>query len=456
MAFASLGSIGGTSTKVAGQTLAFSPSQAVTPGNLVVIWASWASDYFFGPNDLVNGVLACEDDAGNVYTSVWSVYPFVPNLCAVFVSRLTSDLTTSSTITLTHRNAGLVAKGCSGWAFSTSGSTFRWAVLNDLTVNGGSVGTDPGPLTISGLPNNEYLLLHNLTAAAPDTDAYTWDADYTQIDTFGTSGGAASSNITCLGGWRIATLTTDTVDIQSDTADRDYDQALGALREIPYSPYFPTTPLLDDFQRADQEPLPSPPWDTTADRPQVGSAQIQNLSNLAARGSAGTGGGSQYYDTTFTGPDAEVWAVAPTPGGWTIFLHGTGSGAAATEVAYGATYQPQPGSPYAGYFVAFPLAGFTGIGVGGTNPNVWGQLASNSRIGLQFDNPVVSLWIGNGGVFVWAAAYYITDAGSLLNTGRLGLAFLGDTATRVSEFGGGITVPPPTTRILLPFLHAGP
>jgi hypothetical protein len=455
MALASLGSLGGTSAKAAGATLAFSPSQGIAAGNLVVVWAGWASDYFFGPDDRQNAQLKIGDDAGNVYCSPWCWYPAggTPNLAALYLCLLEHAITTGTVITLTHRNNTLVPKACSAWAFSTSGPTFRWAVVNGQLAGGGSSGIDPPAVTISALPSQEYLLLHSFTAEAPSTDAYTWDADYTRIDTFGTTGGAASSNITALGGWRIATLTTDTVDIQSDTADRAYDQALGALCEVAYNPLFPSTPTLDNFHRADVEPLPSPPWDTTASQPQFGSAQIRNVSDLAARGLAGAGGGSQWYDTTFTGSKAEVWAHLRTTGGCTLTLHGTGSASSATIAGYGLAHQLDTVA-FVDEFMSFGGGSDTGIYQGGADPAIWGDLPDFSQLGLQFDNPVLHAWVGYGGVMQWRAGFYIT--GSLLvTTGRLGLAFAGDTVSRVSEFGGGLTTTP-TTNVKLPYLHVGP
>ena len=107
-------------------------------------------------------------------------------------------------------------------------------------------------LTLSSLPSQAYLFLHILGVEGPDTDAYTWDADYTQITTTGTTGGTDTDNVHIRGGYRIATLTGDTVGITSTTADRDLVHGLFALGEVTLTATFPEYDLLDDFDRSDE------------------------------------------------------------------------------------------------------------------------------------------------------------------------------------------------------------
>lgn len=93
-------------------------------------------------------------------------------------------------------------------------------------------GADPASLTLSGLSSREYLFIHALGAEGPGTDAYTWDAGWTEITGIsGTTGGSASSNIHLRVGYKIATATSATVDVTSTTSDRDYAQVIVAFKE---------------------------------------------------------------------------------------------------------------------------------------------------------------------------------------------------------------------------------
>src|SRR3989304_3546894 len=47
---------------------------------------------------------------------------------------------------------------------------------------------DPGAITPGSLTSREYLWIHGLAGEGPQTDAYTWDADYTQVSGNGTTG----------------------------------------------------------------------------------------------------------------------------------------------------------------------------------------------------------------------------------------------------------------------------
>lgn len=93
-------------------------------------------------------------------------------------------------------------------------------------------GADPGAITLGSLPSRAYLWVWALAGEGPNTDAYTFDADYTTITGAGTTGGGAASNMHVRMGYRLFTGTTDTVDVTSTTADRDYAQALAALYEV--------------------------------------------------------------------------------------------------------------------------------------------------------------------------------------------------------------------------------
>lgn len=453
MAITSLGSLGGTSAKAAGTTLSLSPSQSLAFGDWAVWWVAWESAYFFGPDELQNRRLKCTDDGGNYYASLVTCYPMggASSLCAIFLGRVRSTFTTGTTVTFTNA-ASLTPKAVSGWGFRGSDdTTLRWALLGDRTATAGSIGVDPPAVTIGGLPNQEYLLLHVFAAEAPDTDAYTWDADYTQIDTHGTSGGAANTNVTVLGGWRIATLTTDTVDVTSDTADRNYDQALVAVCEVAFTPYLPSAPIIDTGTRADEEPLASPPWTTTG-RPGFGTVNVRIDSDHFARGVLSGGAGSQWWGTGFTSSDFEVYAVMSTLGAAGIVYHGSGNGFDSTLDAYWQGYYTRAGD--VGPCVVFGSAGFNGDPAGSTVIPVWRDVLAPLHLGNQYKNPVQHMWVGSAAAYEWQAAYYRT-APNVKTGGTLGFNMEGDATVRWRDLGAGDAVVP-TQNIRLPYLHVGP
>jgi hypothetical protein len=453
VAIASLGSLGGTSAKASGTTLAVSPSQTLALGDWVVWWVAWESDYFFGPDGLQNGVLKCTDDGGQIYTSLATAYPTggASSLAAIFLARVRSTFTTSTVVTFTHRSS-LIPKAVSGWAFRPSNdATLRWASYAYRTNGVGSIGIDPPSIDQTLLANQENLFLHCLAAEAPSTDSYTWDADYTQIDTFGTTGGAASSNVTVLGGWRIATLTVDTVDVQSDTADRNYDQVLTAVTEVAYSPYLPTAPILDDFNRADEEPLAAPPWQLGG-RPGTGAVYMRVASLLGARGLLAAGAGSQWWGTSFSSNDFETYFALDTVGLATAYFHATGDGNNSTLDAYLFGYD-LGGQDVSREFV-FGDAGNAGGATNGNCLKTWGPAAAPQVVGCQFKSPVLHLWLGANAAWEWQAALYAT-APHIRTTGKVGMSMGGDAATRVLYVGAGDAVVP-VQNVRLPYLHVGP
>ncbi len=143
---------------------------------------------------------------------------------AIFYSILTTGAV--NTITATFGSA-VTAKAMSGRHFT---KTDPDASLAGSTAQADDA-VDPSAITLSGLASQQYLWVHTLAGEGPDTDAYTWDADYSQFGGIGTTGGADDTNMHIRSGFRIFTGIGDTVDVTSDTADRDYAQVFVALRE---------------------------------------------------------------------------------------------------------------------------------------------------------------------------------------------------------------------------------
>ena len=164
-----------------------------------------------------------------------------------------------------------------------------------FTANSDGSPSDPAGLSFtfpeSAFPvaDREILYLHALGFRGPVTDAFTWDADYTQITAAGSNTGTPNDDRTIRGGYRIATLSgnADSIDVTSTTADRSWAQVMQALVEVNEPGGFPIAPIRDDFNRANETPLDGGLWYT--DRRSFGSAML----NLSGNQTSG-GGGSQF------------------------------------------------------------------------------------------------------------------------------------------------------------------
>lgn len=457
MAITSLGSIGGASQKVSSATITFSPSQTLSVGDYAFVWANRDSNWFFAPDEEMNATMKCEDDGGNYWANVFCSYVVGDgrsNLTALFYCRVRDTLDTGTTITLTTNFAtgvsGFPAWGVSGWAFSCDPAK-RLASICEETVRDGSNLAAIPDTTISNLPNQENLIIYALGAEAPSTDAYTWDSDYTQIDTYGTTGSFPTSNWTILGGFRIATLTTDTVSTTALTGTRRYQTMLAAFTEVDYSPYLPSAPVLDYFDRANEDPLATPPWSTT-DHPGFGSAYLRVVSDAAAMSTTGTGVGSQWWGTSFTSSDFECYFTQTAGSVAAGYFHATGDGNVSNLDAYG-WGRGKPQSYWVDYAYWFGLPSFNGDPQGFDDVYVYAPLVLPNREGCQFISPVIHFWLGPGAAWEWVAAAYMTS--TVKTGGKTGISAYGDPATRLDEYGAGDAVAP-SSSVQLPFLGAGP
>lgn len=456
--FASVGSLGSANEYDFGKnTLELSPSSDVDAGDLVVVWATWTSHYFFGPNGEQIAELSCTDDAGNLYLQLASSYVNEAYV-ALFVSQLRNDLLTTNTITLKHFGPG--AKAASLEQFTLTPGK-RWGFDLEKSVFTGIAVADPQSLTISGLESaREYLLLHCLGAQGPNTDAYTWDSDYTQIAGDGTSTGAPSGggppsleDVHVRGGFRIVTgITSDTVDVTSTGTDRDNDQCLVALTPLEVDedfPDFPNTPILDDFNRANEDPLDAGIWQTTGDQPGFGTAKNRVVSNRAAMSSTGTGSGSQYlleqFDTDEDAGEYENYGTLAVAHDLVLYFGG-GSGQSVTVGATGVAYRDTGQRAFNAASVAMGLVyigddGFTGEAPGGLGGLVWGPAADGTKIGIQqltIDTWTQHLWIDDGGGWEWVCGVLRSTLSAFINEGQFGIGMEGNTATRLDDLGGGL------------------
>lgn len=447
MAFSSVGSLGTATTKTVGTTLSITFSRGVSAGGLVVVWAVWDTGSTLHPN--------ITDSKGNVYTLIGWVSHGSIDLTALYYCVLQTAVTNADTLTLTGSN--LAAKAMSVEEFGYSGGSVKVA----RTIEGSTLTTlaaDPGAISLAGMDSQEYLFLHALGAEAPSTDAYTWDVDYTQITSAGTTGGVADTNVTILGGYRIATLTGDTVDVTSDTADRDYCQILTALCEAEPYPTFPNTPIIDTFNRADEDPLSGGGTWTSAGCTAAGSRFLRNVSNQAGRSASGAGGGAgSWRVATLQTSEQEIYlTVATVPvAGERIGAVFAGSNCAntSTMVASGAWYIPFQSGVFPGFNnVAIGQSGFNGGpgGAGITNQSrIAVTFANGNKLGWQTRGKVTHFYLDLGGGWAWYAAIY---RGALVGGGQKDGVDVSSALGRADDYGGGDI---PQLFHLLPILGVG-
>jgi len=449
VSFASVGTLGTGSTKAAGRTVAMTVGAAVPVGDLVVVWVAWDAHGPAGGSTSGNGTPreGCSDSKGNIYTQLGGHEDSstANPAFAVFVSQLRVALAIGDTITAANSSAVPVAKGITAWQFTCGG---RWAHNDRGTNRVTTLGADPASISYPGaLDSQEYLNIHCLAAKGPSTDAYTWDTDYTQVGTAGTTGGVDTSNCTVTGGFRIATLTGDTVDVTSDTADRNYLQGLYALCEVTL-PTFPLTPVLDTFNRADENPLDNGTWDASAC-----CALTTTHCRLVSNQAAGVGG--SWWGTSLAAGDGEVYCTVPVKSGTAgvegpgLALNASGCSQTSTRTGYGCEWETAATSDRDQINVG-QLGNATGI-AGGLVLYVFIPAVNGDKIGLCKVNQTMHTFVDVGSGWEPACAIYWQQFS--LNSGEIGLTS-GETNARMDDFGGG-TRPAIVTNHLLPILGVG-
>lgn len=448
MSFTALGSLGSASNKVASQTLTLSPSRLV-PGNsgrLIAVFVAWEGDRNYSDGaGFHDSSIACTDSVGNLYSELQSGLYDVSD--SMFLTYVDNDLTTGDTITITHRATTLKAKAISAEEFSIEvGNRFMiWRDKLQVREDPNDGDARGGPLTISGLDSGtEYLFLHCMGNNRPSSDSYTWDSDYTQIVSGGTTGGLANTNVTLRGGYRIVSgITSDTVDINNNTADTtNMRQGFVAISETTVDFNFPTFPNLDTFNRANEDPLAQPPWNqATTGGPGFQTARLRVVSNKCARSLVtGSGEGSMWWLATIpAGDDGEVFVTLDTvnTGVYTAFCFANGAGQDTTLDSYAIESSTVGGARPDIY--SFGEAANSGNGVS-TPVYIWHDRANGHKMGLQMrDSGVqIHLWLDLGSGWRWASGWHKTTF--VKNGGKFGLNIGGDSVARFDDFGGGTSI----------------
>lgn len=192
---------------------------------------------------------------------------------------------------------------------------------------------------------------------------------------------------------------------------------------------FPTTSVLDNFDRADEGPPPGSGWSSVA--VSGASSQLRVVSDTVKTDSSS---GSGVYASTY-GPDCEVYL---TIAAW---------GANAREARIYLRLQEEGATTVDGYLlVATRFDAITGglLGVWRLDNNVETRLGSNvndtsglytggEKFGLSAISDVLSVYENRGS---WGAASFTRTDATYSGSGKLGAKFsFGDVAG--DDFGGG-------------------
>src|SRR5512139_3914486 len=186
---------------------------------------------------------------------------------------------------------------------------------------------------------------------------------------------------------------------------------------------FPTTPVLDDFNRANEGPPPSASWATF-----TGSGH-KVLSNAMVPAAADV---SLSRRGTSFGAEAEIFAtIATWPAQVDLFIKL--SGTYATRTGYQVNANGSSTQIY-------KVVGGTPTQLGATDASVtWGN---GDAIGFAYVGSTLTVYRRPSGSTTWAVVTTRTDTALQGNTGYIGIETVNNSTYVIDDFGGGTYVAP--------------
>lgn len=232
MAWSFIATRGSFANKAAATTIPFTVSLAVPIDRILVVVAG--CDNIGTTDGDLGDITSVTDARSNTYTKMAQFTNGQGNAAAgatvaVYAARITNALVSGDVVTvnMASSSGGRCALGVeySVVAGSTPG-------VQASSTQALDPGTAIAP-AVSGQPSQEYLCIGAAAVEGPSSDTYTGDADYgsPDVQSAGSSAGAAPSNITTKYEGRIATLTGDTYNGTLGTA-RDAAAVLVFIKEI--------------------------------------------------------------------------------------------------------------------------------------------------------------------------------------------------------------------------------
>ena len=212
-------------------SVSINPLATIAAGKILLVRV--AADDPASPSTSEHSV---SDSQGNIYTKIREQQNRAITstagdgvIASMFVAKLDRALTTSDTVTVSF------ALAVSGKAISldefyvASGNTVE---IVNVTGANRLPDCNMNSVTLSGLTSQDYLFLGMIGVQGDTGDAFNEDADYASLARIGTTGGAATSNITNNTAVHIATLTGDTYDPTLPGTCRYSAWILAAIKEV--------------------------------------------------------------------------------------------------------------------------------------------------------------------------------------------------------------------------------
>jgi hypothetical protein len=194
---------------------------------------------------------------------------------------------------------------------------------------------------------------------------------------------------------------------------------------------FPTTGLLDQFNRANEGPPPGAAWGGEV-RPSWSSTQLKLLSNACVSNGGGGSNASNYFNTIY-GPDSEVYmtltALAENYERTFLFLRKT-----AADTVYMATFDAAPTNTVTITRVVATVETAIGSATAVT-------LAAGDTIGFEAIGTALKIY-RKPSAGAWALIKSETDGG-ITGAGYAGIGTSGASAILDDFSGGTVIVPPP-------------
>lgn len=457
MSFTALGSLGTANDHSVARTLSITLGGAVPVGDLIVVWYGDDSIYsVFEPSNGHNR-WRCKDSQGNYWSNVGcnddgQGFFYTGSFGACFVTQVTTALSGGDTITVEGDVAILPgtpnSKAMSVERFSLAAGK-RWAVYDPFQSNAVIASAIPST-TFTTAVSYPWLWLYCLSVEGPITDSYTFPGDWTEITPDGTNTGVATDDITILGAYKIATAASETIHPSNNTANRDFVWVMQNISEVDTAA-FPQDGILDNFNRADENPLANGTWDA------VNASFGANYAQLISNQAAGAGGSQWIGQKTNC---IEVYCTATVATEQIHVLHAlsgnSGGGTLNGRITQWIAGRTGDAQAWFDYMRIGPVTPFGGASLPSFYPAL--TMANGTKFGNQRTRGpggyfIDHVWADTGGGWAEMGATWVVQEAA--TTGQLGLAFI-LTNARADDFGGGTVADcPGHAQHLLPIMHVG-
>lgn len=220
---------GSNNNKTSSAVIAVSPSQTIPIG--AIVRAVCTSDNTATGGGVTNNHIVC-DNQGNIWTKIREQSNAAAAAAGIthseWVSQLTTALTTADSVALVL-TAAAAAKAIGIYEYGVgAGNFFRIAGRNGSQQDATA---DP-TVTLNTLASGAYALWGSVAREEDNATTYTMDADYNDRTKFGTTGSTGNTNVSCIVGDRLATLTGDTFNPSGMSIAADVTTILAALKEV--------------------------------------------------------------------------------------------------------------------------------------------------------------------------------------------------------------------------------